>query len=622
MPYDAGVAAAVCFELNEKISGGRIEKIFQPTKEQVIFQIYAKGERANLCLDADANSPKVYITSQTAENPPSMSAFYNILRKYLMNAKINIISLVGFDRIFEIKIDASDEMGFSKTLYLYAECIRKQSNIILCREEETLPGASGGVKKIIAALKSVDFSMSESRQVLNGFAYIPPSSGDKKNPLESEILWDDSDFPEDSDVPVCNWLLSKYQGLSPLVTREIAFKASKSQKDSGISTGAVDKQSLRFYFLEFIEKIKNHDFLPTVLFDENGETGSLLDFSYIDIRQYGGKAVSKTFDSMCKLIDFYFYKKDSDNRIKQKSQDILKVLSNASSRLNKKIRLLEKELQDCAEKEQFRIYGDLITANIYRLKKGEEKYAVENYYDENQNENVGAGLAPALEGDIPVIEIPVEKNLAPAQNAQKFYKKYNKLKTAEYHLEKQINSARDDIIYVDSVFESLTRALSERELAEIRDELAESGLTKSPKSGKTAKSAKSGKKPPKKLPVSKPGEFKSTNGFKILCGRNNKQNDDLTFRIASRNDLWFHAQKIPGSHVILACENTGKTPTDKDIEDAAKIAAAYSKGKNMPLVPVDYAYARYVKKPNGAKPGFVTYVNFKTAVVKPEGVEK
>ena len=621
MPYDAGVAAAVCYELNNSIAGGRIEKIFQPAKEQIILQIYSKSERFNLCLDADANSPKVYITSQTAENPPSMSMFYSILRKYLMNAKINSVSLAGFDRIFEFKIDAFDEMGFQKLLYLYVECIRKQSNIILCREDIPQTPVSGvaadtpfqkgayeGNKKIIAALKSVDFSMSEKRQVLNGFIYTPPSSGDKISPLISPLLkGDDSDSVADgglSEIPACDWLLAKYQGLSPLVTREIAFKASKSLKDAGISIVDIDKQSLKFYFSELVEKIKNNDFTPVMLSDEKG---GLIDFSYIDIRQYGSKAVSKTFNSMSELIDFYFYSKEHDNRIRQKSQDILKVLSNASARLNKKIKLLEKELQDCKNKEQFRIYGDLITANIYRLEKGLEKYSLENYYNENEPDKI--------------IEIEVDKNLTPAQNAQKFYKKYNKLKSAEYHLTNQVESAGNDIIYVDSVFDSLTRALSERELSEIREELTESGLMKSAKSAKSGKTAKSSsqksKKPQKQLPISKPGEFKSPNGFKILCGKNNKQNDELTFKTASKNDLWFHAQKIPGSHVILVCESTGRTPEDKDIEEAAKIAAAYSKGKNMPLVPVDYAFARYVKKPNGAKPGFVTYTNFKTAMVKP-----
>jgi len=628
MPYDAGVASAVCFELNNSIAGGRIEKIFQPAKEQIILQIYSKSERFNLCFDADANSPKVYITNQTAENPPSMSMFYSILRKYLMNAKVNSVSLIGFDRIFEFKIDAFDEMGFQKILYLYVECIRKQSNIILCREDEFVGDGVLDVpknRKIIAAIKTVDFSMSEARQILNGLIYVPPSSGDKINPLgndkppsnaahlpppfkrglDGDFLTDlENAAIESPDVPVCNWLLSKYQGLSPLVTREIAFKASKTLKDTGISIGDVDKQTLKFYFDELVEKIKNNKFTPVMLSDEKG---GLIDFSYIDIRQYGSKAVSKTFNSMSELVDSYFYKKEYDNRIRQKSQDIFKVLTNASARLTKKIKLLEKELQECNNKEKFRIYGDLITANIYRLEKGLEKYSLENFYDTVGDDAHG----------VPVIDIAVEKNLTPAQNAQKFYKKYNKFKSAEYHLTNQIEMAENDIDYVDSVFDSLTRALSERELSEIREELAESGLMKSVKPGKTEKSNTKSKKPQKQLPVSKPSEYKSTNGFKILCGKNNKQNDELTFRTAAKNDLWFHAQKIPGSHVILVCENTGRTPSDIDIEEAAKIAAAYSKGKNMPLVPVDYAYARYVKKPNGAKPGFVTYVNFKTAIVKP-----
>ncbi|MCL2096789.1 MAG: NFACT family protein [Oscillospiraceae bacterium] len=597
MPYDAGVAAAVCYELMSRVEAAdgraRIEKILQPAKEQIILRIYAKGESFNLCLDADANSPKVYITNQTAENPPSMSAFYSILRKYLINAKISGVSLIDFDRIFEFRLDASDEMGFSRTLWLYVECIRKQSNIILCGES----------KKIIASLKTVDFSTSELRQVLNGFEYIKPLSGDKKNPLEisgEEFLTElENDINSSPDISACDWLLSKYQGMSPLITREIAFIASKSLGDAFITIEKIDRNILRFYFFELINQIKNNKFTPVVLFDDTGE--KLLDFSYINIRQYGNKSSGRNFESMSELIDFYFDKKDRDNRIKQKSLDIFKVLANASSRLNKKIKVLERELEECGNRDKFRIYGDLITANIYKLKKGEEKYFLENFYEEN----------------MPVTEIHADKNLTPSQNAQKFYKKYNKLKSAEYHLTKQTELTNNDIIYIDSVFESLTRALSERELSEIRLELTESGFMKPLKRGKTEKISKSGVKKQKQLPVSKPQEFKSANGFKILCGRNNKQNDELTFRTASKNDIWFHAQKIPGSHVILLCDNAGRSPEDKDIEDAAKIAAAFSKGRNMPLVPVDYAYARYVKKPGGAKPGFVTYSNFKTAIVKP-----
>ena len=605
MPYDAGAAAAVCFDLNSCAADGRVEKIFQPVKDQIVLQVYAKGERRNICLDADANSPKVYMTNRTAENPPSMSAFYGILRKYLMNARIKGVSLVGFDRIFEFEFDASDEMGFHKTLYLYAECIRKQSNLILCRSD----GADSGLK-IIGALKTVDISMSRLRQVLNGFNYIPPYSGDKINPLTVNGT---ADIDENSaQQPLCDFLLSKYQGLSPLTAREIAFRASKSLRDAFILAGDADKQALDFYFDEFMNKIKNNDFTPTVLFDkneekaeneENEENGSLFDFSYTEIKQYQNKAASKTFDSMSELVDYYFEKKDHDNRIKQKSHDILKVLSGASSRQNKKIKFLENELRECAEREKFRIYGDLITANIYKLEKGAEIYRLENFYDEEEPGRI--------------IEITAEKNFTPAQNAQKFYKKYNKLKTAEYHLTKQMESAADDIVYIDSVLFSLSRPLSERELTEIREEISESGLVKPPKPGKTAKSG-GPKKSPRQLPVSKPEEYTSKNGFKILCGKNNKQNDYLTFKTAAKNDIWFHAQKIPGSHVILMCGNTGMTPSEKDIEDAAKIAAVYSKGKNMPAVPVDYTYARYVKKPNGAKPGYVTYANFKTTAVRPD----
>jgi predicted ribosome quality control (RQC) complex YloA/Tae2 family protein len=414
MPYDAGAAYAVCFELNNNIAGGRIEKIFQPAKEIAVLQIYARGEQHRLVIDAGASSPKVYLTNQAAENPPLPPPFYNILRKYLMNARISSASLVEFDRIFEIKLDASDDMGFAKTLYLYAECIRKQSNIILCDEN----------KKIISAAKTVDFSMSEARQILPGLLYELPAS-DKINPFvinKQDFLADLESAPP--ELPVCEYLLSKYQGLSPLITREIAFKAGKS---TDILTRDIDKSNLSYYFFELIDKLKNNNFSPVMLY--NGD--KLLDFSYIDIRQYGNSTAVKTFENMSVLIDYFFYKKDFDNRIRQKSHDIFKILTNASSRLTKKIKTLERDLLECESKEKYKIYGDLITANIYRLEKGLSSYKLENFYDDNN-----------------IIDIAADKNLTPPQNAQKFYKKYNKFKSAEEHLSRQIEYAKDDIIYV------------------------------------------------------------------------------------------------------------------------------------------------------------------------------
>ena len=614
MPYDAGVACAISFELNDKIKGGRIEKIFQPTKETVVLQIYSHGERYRLAIDAEASSPKVYLTAHEFENPPTPLPFYNALRKYLMNGRIKDVNLVGFDRVFEMTIDSNDEMGYTQTFCVYAECIRKQSNIILCSGNEIAEG-----RKIIAAAKTVSFDLSETRQILPGLIYEPPVS-EKTNPLlisKADFEADLADAP--FDLPVSEYLLNKYQGFSPLVTREIALRAAKSMGEAArtdISVGEADKSNLSYYFFELIDNLKSGKFAPCVIYSGKAPEEKLIDFSYIDIRQYGritcsgnGELVAtKNFESMSSLVDYYFYKKEFDNKIKQKANDIFKALTNASSRLVKKIKVLERDLAECDSREKLKIYGDLITANIYRLEKGMTEYELENFYEDNE-----------------LVKIAADKNLTPAQNAQRFYKRYGKLKSAEYHLNKQIESAQDDIMYIDSVFDALTRALSERELAEIRDELAESGImrgafSKSNKSDKSQVKSKSNAKRGKAgraISLSKPEEYTSPNGFKILCGRNNKQNDNLTFRLAGRNDIWFHAQKIPGSHVVLLCETTGRTPENADIEEAARIAATNSKGKNMPLVSVDYAPVRYVKKPPGAKPGFVTYTNFKTAAVKP-----
>ncbi|MCL2157946.1 MAG: NFACT family protein [Oscillospiraceae bacterium] len=606
MPYDAGVAAAVRFELAGKLAGGRIEKVVCPARDRIVLQIYSKGEKHSLCLDMDASLPKVYITNQAEENLASVPQFCLILRKYLINAKISAVSLLGFDRVFEFFIDATDDMGFSRPLCLYAECIRKQSNLILCGIEQGESEQTEN-KKIISALKSVDFSMSSLRQILNGLTYEPPLLSDKTNPLcetrESFLNGLEEAAKESPELFVCDWMLSRYQGLSPLVTRELAYRAAG---DASVSMGAVGKANLCRCFFELWDNIKSEKFCPTMLKDEKN---ALVDFSYLEISQYGAKAESTGYEFMSELLDDYFLAKDRDNRIRQKAQDIFKILANATSRLAKKLQKIETGLAECQEREEFRIYGDLITANIYRLEKGADKYAAQNFYDQDKP-----------------VEISVDKRLTPAQNAQKFYKKYNKLKSAEYHLEEQARLTKDDMSYIESVAQSLSGELSERELAEVRDELAGCGFMKAAKPGKTeksdktAKTQKSGarsKKPQKRLPVSKPAEYSSKNGFRILCGKNNRQNDELSFSIADKNDLWFHAQKLPGSHVILVCGNVGRSPEPGDIEDAAKIAAANSKGSELPLVGVDYAPVRYVKKPNGAKPGFVTYTNFKTVTVSP-----
>jgi predicted ribosome quality control (RQC) complex YloA/Tae2 family protein len=377
--------------------------------------------------------------------------------------------------------------------------------------------------------------------------------------------------------------MGKYLGFSPLIAREIAFRAAKSVS---AMTGECKPDVTWFYFRHITEKIISGNFSPHLLSKNMNEPA---DFSFIEIRQYGNALVRIPHESMSAMLDHYFSVRESGAKIRQKSQDILKLLGNIHSRLTKKIRLQKTDLEECAGKEKFRTYGDYICSNIYALKKGMPGFTADDYYTEGKT-----------------ITIPLDVNLTPQQNSQRYYKRYSKLKTAELHLNKQIGLAELELEYLETVLDALTRALTEPELAEIRDELAANGYVSAKKSGKNLR----------KAAISKPLEFTSPTGLRILCGKNNTQNDYITFKQASKTDLWFHIRNMPGSHVILLCGSA--EASDADIEEAAKIAAVHSKGKNMPLAPVDYTAVRYVSKPAGSKPGFVIYRNFKTVNVRTE----
>lgn len=591
MPYDAGTAKIICAELDALLTGGRVEKITQPSKEEINFTIYSNRERYRLVFDLDANSPKAYVSAETRENNTNIPMFLTLLRKYLSNGRIVSFAQPEFDRIIETAFDSADDMGFIKRYYLTAELIRKQSNLILSDEN----------KRIITLLRHVDFSLSQVRQVMPGMKYEPPVQVDKTDPFS--ITKDEFFTLADGaaeDLPVENFLLKNFRGFSTLLARETAYLTAKR---TDCALGEADRERLWYHFVRILQVLKENTAEPCIIEDKEGMP---LDFSFFPVRQYESAAVVRAVGNMSEAVERYFLKRERDRQLRQKAHDILKILSNAESKLNKKLRNQEKDLADCTGKDKYKMYGDLITANIYRLKRGDKTAEVENYYTDGE-----------------IISIPLEVNMTPSQNAQKYYKKYNKLKTAEIYLEKQMVEAKADLVYIDTIFDSLTRALSDRELSEIREELTESGLT----AKKKKPELKAGKKPPKEPPLSKPAEFVSPNGFAVLCGKNNKQNDHLTFKTAAKSDLWFHAQKIAGSHCILSgakakgASTEQKTnnifePQTEDIEFAAEIAAEHSKGKNMPIIPVDYTAVKYVKKPGGAKPGFVIYDNYKTIIIR------
>jgi len=442
----------------------------------------------------------------------------------------------------------------------------KYSNIIVCRDDNM---------KILGAIRPVDFTTSRVRQVLPGMLYEPPRPQDKANPLleTPEAFMQKLSTTQKSAE---NFICDSYLGISKAVAREIAYRGEGSDK------------ALCDSFFKFTEILKNREFAPTLILDENSRPA---EYGFFDLSHYKGFK-KKQFDSVSLLIETYFSSIDNAERVKQRASDIFKLLSNTKSRLEKKTSLQLIELEQCEKKEDLRKYGELITANIYSLKKGMSAARVTDYYDEN----------------CPEIQIPLDTRQTPAQNAQAYYKKYAKMKNAEIEIQKQLKITRSELDYVDSVLDCLSRAQGQSELDEIRSELERSGYTSAKKKFSTQK---------KPQATGKPIEYVTSGGYRLLCGKNNLQNDHLTTKVAQKSDWWFHIKGAPGSHVILLTDGR-EEPSAQDFTEAACVAAYNSSLAESKNVSVDYTLVKYVKKPSSSKPGFVTYNTYWSAVVTPD----
>ncbi len=572
MALDAGMVACLCRELHDILSGGKVDKVYQPSKDEVVLTVRVGARTERLLLSCAPGSARGCLTDQKYENPAVPPMFCMLLRKHLSGAKLCSVSQPGFERVMIFAFDTRDELGFACEKYLVLELVGKFSNLIFLNEH----------KKIISAVRTVDFSDSDRRQILPGIAYELPPAQDKRNPLtESE-----QDFREKLSGAVGaadRYLVASYLGLSPLVAREIVYSA---ERETGRPVSECDPDRLWFYFHTVTERIRTGDYLPTLISDREG---GAVEYSFMPIKQYGVGLVEEHPERASELLERFFRNRADRDRMRGRSADILRLLTNAQSRLERKIALQTEELADCAQMETYRLYGDLLTANLYALHRGKTIVSLPNYYDPD--------CAP--------VEIPLDGRLSPAANAQKYYKKYNKCKHAFRVLEEQIKRAREDIAYIDTVFDALCRAETTVDLDQIREELYHAGFASRMKDYEKKK-----QKPPAPL------EFRTTGGLRVLCGRNNTQNDYLTTKLAAKSDYWFHVKDAPGSHVILCCE--GRTPSDADLTEAAEIAAAHSKLAEGSNVPVDYTPVRYVKKPVGAKPGYVIYHTNRTAYVTPE----
>lgn len=578
MPLDASAVRCAAYEINEKLSGGRIEKIYQPEKDEVVFVVKNTGKTYRVVISANSQNPRIYITGEAKENPAEPPMFCMLMRKHILSGRITGVESVDFERVAVIKILSRNEMGDAVEKRVMCEIMGKNSNIILTDENG----------KIIDSVKHVDITVSRLRNVFPGLTYHLPPDGERKNPL----CMTKEDFyecllsaPEGKTVDKA--LTASIMGFSPLMCREALFQScGKANAVMGELT-AREKELLAQKLFEMTDRVKNNEFESVVLY-KNGENAPM-DFAVFDITQYGEGYYTKKCADISEAMEEFYKKRDAAERMRSRSYSLMKNVSNRLDKTVKKITLLYETLKDAEEKDKYRIGGDLITANLHRIDKGDKSLTAVNYYDESCGE----------------IVIALDERLSPSANAQSYYKKYRKAKIAEVEAKKQIEKAKEEQEYLESVLHEIEEAKSPRELDDIKEELVNSGIVKQ---------AVGKKKQKRKTDVS-PTEY-FYKGYTIYAGKNNVQNDYLTLKIGRANDLWLHTKLIPGSHVLI--KHAGEDIPTEVIEAAAIIAATNSKGKKSPKVDVDYCPVSHVKKPNGAKAGMVVYEGYNTASVAPD----
>ncbi len=571
MAFDACMMRAVLSEFVTQFPEAKIEKVLQPRNDEIDMVIHYGRSSRRLVFNVGPNAPRLQLSDKQKENPKSPPMFCMLLRKYFVGAKITGVRQIGFDRIAEFTVSCYDEMGFSAQKKVICEIMGKYANLVIVDGDE----------KILTALKIIDFAASTVRQVLPGLKYQIPDKPDKLSPLVIDrALFFEKLACFGGERSGEKFITGTYSGIATQIAHELVYRASGE-----IDTPIINIDPEKFYevFLEWQNLLIEERYTPTAAVSEDGKP---IDYSYMDIT-YLPKARIKHFESLGELFDFYFEEKDRLEHIHQRARDITNLLQNAVARTERKLDIQRSALRDSERGEEYKKYGDLITANLYKLERGMESFVTVDYYDEQ----------------CPEIEIKLDPRLSPSKNAQKMYKQYNKCKTAKVVLTEQIKTWEDELKYLETVRDFLERAECESDVAEIRDELYRSGYS----------SKLRGYKPPKQIKPT-PLRLATPSGMTLFVGKNNVQNDHLSHKMADKEDIWFHTKDIPGSHVILVTD--GKEPEDEDYTFAARIAARYSKAKGNNIA-VDYTRVRNLKKPGGSKPGFVTYKTNYTAYVSP-----
>ena len=570
MPFDAIFLSAVRQELLP-LTGSRVDKIQQPSRDTVLLHLRGRDGGGRLLLSANVNRPRIHLAQASFENPAQPPMFCMLLRKHLTGGRLAEITQPPAERSVSLVFDCTDEMGVPCRKKLILELMGRNSNLILT-------GADG---RILDCLRRVDFEMSELRQVLPGLFYHDPPRQDKRIPAETDAaeiarLLDAAEPGRRLD----KWLLDTFAGISPLIARELSFRFT-GETDTPL--GGLDVAALAAFLAR--EFSLPEGFVP-VLLQKDGEPK---EFSYREILQYGDYLEETRCASFSELLDRFYTQTDRSERMRQKSQTLRKTVTTLHERVLRKLEHQRREREATLDREQLRRMGDIVTANLHAISRGQTLLRAENFY----------------EADAPIIEIPLKPDLSPQQNAAKFYKEYAKAKTAEKVLAQQLLQGEQEAEYLATVLDELSRAESESDLAEIRQELEAGGYVRP---------ADRRKQP--KLPASRPMEFTSSDGYRILVGRNNRQNDQLSMKTARKDDLWLHIQKFHGTHVIISC--AGVRPPDRTVTEAAMLAAFYSQAKNGQNVPVDVTQVRNLRKPNGAKPGMVVYDHYQTVIVTPD----
>ncbi len=570
MAFDGTVIANLVYELNQNILNSRISKIAQPEKDELLFTLKGQNGQQRLAMSASASLPFLYLTKQNKPSPMTAPNFCMLLRKHIANGKIVKIHQPGLERIIHFEIEHFDDLGDLCRKTLTIELMGKHSNIIFCTED----GA------IIDSIKHISAQVSSIREVLPGRTYFIPETTHKENPLQtSESFFLDTVLRRPESI--CKAIYNSYTGISPVIASEICFR---SGIDADLSTSALsadEKLHLYHNFDWFLTDLKEAAFTPNILYrkKEPIEFSSFLLTEYSDCEQ-------ATFASISEALETYYAARNIYTRIRQKSSDLRRIVHTALERNRKKYALQQKQLKDTDKREKYRIYGELLNTYGYQAQEGAKKIEALNYYT---NE---------------MITIPLDEQLSPLENAQKYFERYNKLKRTHEALTTLIEETKNEIEHLESIATALDIALLEDDLVQIREELMEFGYIRKKRGDKKAKIK------------SRPLHFVSSDGFHMYVGKNNYQNDELTFKFATGNDWWFHAKGMPGSHVIVKTES-GELP-DRTFEEAGKLAGFYSKGRENEKVEIDYLQKKNVKKPNKSAPGFVVYYTNYSLTIHPD----